>query len=272
VDYWINPQGLPQAQQAGAIEAVKKAFQAYKLTCSSLDFTYKGTSTSTAWVQGAILVAFLDTATMGSNAYQSYFAITNNDVGDISYAFIKLNGQKYPWTTAGAESGKLDIQTAVTQLIPGIIGYYVGDDPWGGSTKVIRYNNAETTLTQEQMDGVRNLYYKADTGCNKPATPQFCSAIPKPDTGIKEAGVPPSGDGSTIPPVTDGSVSPKYDSSVGPKYDGAISTKDGSTTTPPKDNGGCCRVSQASREGGSWGVATLGLLLLALCVIRRGRR
>ena len=273
VPYYINVSKVPAADQAPFEEAIKKAFDAYAaVTCSKLKFEYKGKSTSVSNEPDAILVYF-ETQASGMGAYFYKLEWNTAAAGDINKGIMMLNANGYSWTV-GAAQNKIDVQTAVTQMMPGVIGFYVGDDPWGGSlTSSIKYNYVQTTLTADQIAGVQHIYFDAaGAGCTQPAKPAACKALAPPD-GVKKEG-PTKTDG--VQPTTDG-PKPKFDQYKPPTGDAKptpdywIWTEAGTVVPPPAKDEGCCRVSHA-RDTSNAFYALIGAGLVALLLLRRRRR
>jgi hypothetical protein len=263
VPYYINASKTPAGvAKADAIAAIKKAFDAYAaVTCTTLKFDYKGESTSISDVPDAILVYFDDTAGVG--AYYAKMEWNTAALGDINKGVIMMNGNGYGWTV-GAAANKIDIQTAVTQMLPWTLGYYVGDDPWGGSqTSSIKYNYVQTDLTADQKLGAQVIYPGTGSGCTTPPKPSlWCKTIPKPD-GVKDSSVK-----TEKGAVGNEKSTPGNDINVTKKDAGSGDT---GGPTQPKDDGGCCRVSHARTTGDAY-FALLGIGVFALLVLRRRRR
>ena len=263
IPVWINASKLG-AQEAEAITAVTAAFTAYaSVTCSNLKFEIKGASTSTVEIPGAILVYWDKDTTWiyGNNLYYYEPHWDLYDPPNISWGKIALNA-KYEWTTQGAVAKKIDIQTALTQIIPAVLGFYVGDDPpqpTGRSGSLpITYNDMKRGLNGDQTNGVKLTYYDQQAGqdCVKPAAPQACASLP-----------PRSGDASTSTPGGGGGGMEGNDGGSG---DG-MAKGDGGTLLPPADDSGCCRVSYGHSVNPSY-LVLVGLGFLAVFIWRRRRR
>jgi MYXO-CTERM domain-containing protein len=230
IKYYVNASRLPAADQAAAIAAVQAAFLAWELPCTTLKFQHMGASTSTTDVPGAILVYWGNDAaswTSGLSAY--YYSLEYlTTAGDITKGAIGMNAKDYGWSV-GAQPAKIDIQTAVTQMIPGVIGFYVGPSPLTGDLG-LKLNEVRTTLTQDQKDGARYVYFKADPGCVQPAKPTACATwTPPPDGG---------------PPALDGGVKDK-----GPSKDGGIAKEGGKDALGPE---GGSKDAAIGKEAGAW--------------------
>ena len=259
IKYLVNASEAAPADKDAFITAVKAAFAAYEaVTCSELKFTYGGESVSVSSdALNAILVVFKGKDTGGSGAY---YYLTNSKPPDatlISDALIQMNVKDFKYVV-GKQTNAIDVQTAVTQMIPGALGFYVGTDPASGSLDEIKFNYQNTTVSDEQKKGVQFLYFKAGTGCTQPAAPAMC---------------PPKGQAGDGQKASDGGV--KGDGTKPAIVDGRIGAGDGKTggdasLPPPADDDGCCRVSHARSGAGQGLLALVGLgLLLAL---RRRRR
>lgn len=262
IGYHVNVSRLPAAQQQGALAAVQAAFASWELACTSLKFQYLGASTSTTEVPGAILVYFGNDAASWAHGASAYFYSLGwqSPSGAISTASIGMNARDYLWSV-GAAPMSIDIQSLVTQVMPGALGFYVGSDPQTGSVS-IAFNALNRTLTQAHLDGARYLYFQAGAGCIQPGKPAPCAtwtppadggppkldavaldASPAPDAakdaGVpdgKKDGVPPDGkkDGVAADGKKDGASSPDG------KQDGASSPdarKDGASGSDGKHEG-----------------------------------
>lgn len=270
VKYKINASKVAAADKAKFIAAVDAAFKAYEISCSSLKFQNDGETTSTNGSGSNVIVVNFSDQQTGS-AYFTDVGWQMYDPADISGATIQMNiaaGEKWKYIVGKAASS-IDIQTAVMQMIPPVIGFYAGSgDPKNVTFPEIKYNYENHTLSQEQKDGVLAVYFQAGAGCTKP-TPPNCATMPSPDGG------PKPGDGTN--PTTDGGPKPTTEAGTNPTTDGSVATGDGTTSLsetsplPPKDDeGGCCRVSHASSVGAETYLALVAVgLLLAL---RRRRR
>jgi hypothetical protein len=263
----INDTILPADLKVKALEAITAAFKAYEdITCSNLKFDIKGSGSSTTltWEEGAILVGFGDnTSVGGGSAYLTSLQMKPETEGEeIQYSYMLMNTQL--GYTVGAEVKMIDIQTAVMQMIPAVIGYFTGDgDPHKLNLPEIKYNYVNHTVSQEQITGAQFLYYDANdgTGCVLPAAPAACMTLPAIDASIstKDGGTNPTGDGNT---------NPTLDSSSSTGDQGLA--KDSGTKPPSGDDSGCCRVSHAQRTTGSAYLALAGVLIFL--AFRRRRR
>ncbi len=275
IPYYINAaKYTPAADKAKAIAAVQAAFASYeKVTCSALKFEYKGETTSVPPMTDAILVYFSDVSTGGAYLYMA--SVATYDPPDINSGSIQMtvNGFNYvvldPANLPPTTEKKIDIQTAVTQMIPGALGFYVGSSPADGSlTDSIKYSYVQRDLTADQIKGVQYLYYKNDTGCTQPAKPAACkTGTPTGDGPHAEAGVAKLDKGGTTP-GKEGGVIPRTEAGVplvdlGPTEAGVLPQKG--------DDGGCCRVSYAQHEVSSAYLALVGVALFLALRRRRGR-
>jgi MYXO-CTERM domain-containing protein len=194
IGYYVNVSRLPAAQQAAALAAVQAAFTRWELSCTTLKFQYQGASASTTDVPGAILVYWGNDAASwlyGASAY--YYGLQwQSLLGDVTRATIGMNAKDYLWSV-GASPQAIDIESAVTQIMPGALGFYAGADPQSGSV-AIAFNSINRTLTQEHQGGARYLYFKADPGCTQPPKPKPCATWLPPSDGVPpDAGVMDSG-------------------------------------------------------------------------------
>ncbi len=279
VAYYINASKVAAAEKTAAIDAVKAAFAAYeKVACTSLKFDYKGESTSVSSVADAILVNFSDISTGGAYYYGAN--VKTFDPPDITDALIQMNLKGYKWVV-GAQANAIDIQTAVTQMLPGALGFYAGGGAppkpggTGGDLPEIKYNVVVTTLSKDQEDGVKFLY--PGTGCTKPATPPMCAKVAPPAT---DGGPKPTTDGGPKPttdggpkPTTDGGPKPTADKSIGPVSETGVPIGGDPSPLPPKeDEGGCCRVGHTGSDLGNAYFGLLALLVLGALLVRGRRR
>jgi hypothetical protein len=195
----------------------------------------------------------------------------SNDMNKMSAGLMQFNcapnhpTYSFDWTTKGAEADKIDIQTAVTFVIPAVIGLQVGDSSKGYQAP-FSYDKEVTTLCQGHIDAVTYSYFdSAGSGCTKPTAPPVCSQATTPGDGSV------AGDG---PHKLDGGVV-KNDTGGGPPGDGYIPSGDGwipasDAGLPPGDgdDDGCCRVSHARSNS----VPFLTLLGFALLLVLARRR
>lgn len=268
----LSSNKVSQPKREAAMAAVQAAFKAYEIACSKLRFAEIKETTSFDPISGGILVYWGNDSTTWNFApdeqgrYPAYFHGKKNlydNAPDIDYGSIGMNARDFAWTVNGAEAGKLDIQTAIMQMIGPNVGFYWGDDPFGGSFAEIKYNNVARELSPEQKLGILNAYFQEGSGCTKPTAPldTDCDTVPprpRPDAGPivpKEAGVDPSSDGFIS----------SDDGASGGGGDGS------STTTPPSS--GCCRVAHDQGVGQTteplW--MALGLIGLLFVLRRRGK-
>jgi len=162
IGYYVNVSRLAQA-----------ACATWTLSCTSLGFQYRGAATSTTDVAGASLGYFGNDAAswpFGASAYYDSLE-WQSPTGSISKAAIGMNARDYQWSV-GAQASAIDIQSAVTQILPGALGFYVGDNPQTGSV-AIAFGSLNRTLTQEHLDGARYLYFQAGSGCVQPPKPRY---------------------------------------------------------------------------------------------------
>ncbi|MCB9555983.1 MAG: hypothetical protein H6707_07755 [Deltaproteobacteria bacterium] len=254
---------LPTPAQVEA--AVKAAFSAYSsVNCVDLTFDFKGALSPfvSNGKDGGILVYFGDGTeipwTFTNNAWFVSMNFNPATVGGIVKAYMAFNAKDFKWSI-GAEANKIDVQTAVTQLMPETLGYSVT----GGTFQIpIKFNDQTITLTTEQETGVQFLYPKS--GCTAPTKPPFCNPAAAGDGGVAaDSGTP--GDGGVSP---DSTVFPPADSGV-TKMDGNVVADGG--VIRPGDSDGCCRVSHA-RITDTTALVLIGLGLLVLVGRRRRER
>lgn len=194
-----------QVKKAEILQAVQAAFSAWEgVECTNLKFEYKGElSPFVPEQEGAIVVYFGNdnlTWTHGGDAYYTTSTIGLIAEGNITKASIGMNARDIKWSI-GAESNHIDIQTAVTHLIPAAIGFYVGSSPTTGSLMdFIGYNKVDHTVKPEHIAGAQFTYFAEGTSCTQTAEPPVCGeAIPTPDAGASEAGADDAGSGD--PPI-----------------------------------------------------------------------
>jgi hypothetical protein len=266
VQYYINASKLPPGSQTAAIDAVQAAFTAYKLpTCATLEFHYAGPSTSVASQSGAVLVVFSDVST--GSAYYYEAAVQTYDPPDIVSGLIQMTINPYNYVV-GKQPNAIDIQTAVMQMIPGVIGFYAAaGDPAQGNLPEINFDHVNHTLSQDQKDGILVTYPTTDAGCTKPAAPPACQKSTPAGDGVKPAGdgVKPAGDGK---PVTSDGYKPPLGDAKSPGVDGGVHGD--ATLPPPPAESGCCRVSHATSDLSGLYLGVVGVIVLVL--LRRRRR
>ncbi len=288
IKYHINASRLPAADQAAAIAAVQAAFKSWELPCTTLQFQYAGPSTAFGEVPGTINVYWGNDATSwphGSSSYYWYYGgITSLATGEMTKASLGGNAIDWGWTVGGGPKA-YDIQTALTWMIPGAIGFFVGNDPDQGSIG-FQPNEVKRTLTAEHVAAARATYFKADPGCAPPIKLTPCElwdpsvdAGPVPDIGVADGGAdgptpdaaPPAdaGPAADAPPVAD--IGPIPD--VGTTVDGDDGAADqgpppgdAPATTGGAGDDGCCSISHVLRA--DQGI----LLLLGLLALLRRRR
>ena len=257
IDYYtFIPQsgGSLPSDRAAVLEAIKAAFQAYEdIPCSTLQFNHAGAlDTLVTQRRGAILVYFAhdESAPAIGGAYIYNMSWLTVAQGEIDEATIALNAKDFAYTI-GAEPNKIDIQTAVMQLIPPMLGYFVGQQP-GGAIEAIKFNEINHTLDARQIAGAQYSYFKADNGCVRPEQPSPC--VPH-GSSAGDGGSSTAGDAGT------GAASDASSggSSGGGAGDSGVSTSDrdsgsgvvggsdagasgDASTTAPSDDDGCCRV------------------------------
>jgi hypothetical protein len=282
VKYYINASAVDPAKKAAWIKAVQDAFATYQaVPCTTLAFKYEGEHASVAYVQGAILVVFSGVVTGGSY-YWGNTQGTQFEPADITQALIQMNIKEAKGSYGiGAAPNQIDIQTAVTQMIPWAVGFYAGSgDPNKGNLPAINYNVVTTTLTAEQIQGVQAQYPKTGAGCSSQPLAQPCKTVPPPPGGEpgkpKEAGpVTPGKEAGPVGPGKEtGPVTPGKD--AGPtKYNEAGQpippAGDGPGLPGKEEDKGCCRVSHATSHTGNLFLALVGGLIL-LGLLRRRRR
>ena len=284
--YYPKTGGKMPADRAKVTDEVMAAFKAYELKCTNLKFKLEGVQTTLiTQVKGAIVVYFGTNAESpstwpgGSSIYQYNMKWKDVASGEIEEAQIGLNASPtsaYEWVIGSPDGKKnqIDIRSAMIQMIPGAVGYFVGADQKTGQVN-IQVGVEQRTLTQEQTDGATYIYFdKAQAGCTQPAQPKACdpngpaigdSGVPvKNDGGVGGDGnVPPVGDGGTVRDSGGGTG----DSGLPIGVDGSVGG-DGGTTG---GSGGCCRVSYVETSDAPYAIL-VGLALVGLLVSRRRRR
>jgi hypothetical protein len=279
IPYKINAKLIKDAnKKQKAIDAVKSAFTAFEgISCSNLSFTYAGEeTTSFSSVTGYILVYFGDTSQdasswiAGTAAYYRDMNYTDYyKTGQILWASLGMNAKDYGWyvysssgnTDIVTVTGKMiDIKTSVMWMIPDAIGYYVGTDSTMTNLP-IAYDSELTSLCSLLSQGAQYTYFKSGTGCTQPTISTVCAG-----GDVVKEGTAPHEYVPTDKPIYEAGAS----GDGGGGGDGAHS---GDATFPPKDDGGCCRVSHARSEGpGAPTLVLLGLAGVLLLVRARSRR
>ena len=194
IPYKINASLLPVGKRQAAIDAVKAAFKAYELPCTSLKFSYEGASTSFSDVKGHILIywghATKDASSWihGSATYFRQMYFTSYQTGEIDRAYVALNAKNSGWYAGKTEVvpppsatryAQLDIKTVMMWMIPDLIGYMVSTD-LSKAQLPIKYSTTLPALCKEHKDGAMYTYFQAGTGCKKPTKPAHCLGGPKP--------------------------------------------------------------------------------------------
>ena len=298
IPFWINASLLPAATRAVAVQAVKNAFAAYQLPCTSLKFTYAGAHTSFSDVQGGILVTFgnktKDTGSWihGNAAYWRYMNINSYQTGEISYGYIHLNAGLYGWNVGGTQvqappkatpHSIIDIKTAVMWIIPDLLGFLVSKD-FTKSELPIAYKTQLKAPCPMHTTGAQFSYFKkTSASCTKPASVASCPGGFDPgDMGVladgfytdmpgrKDKGVWPTSDLGS-PPASDSGVIPGLDgkgkacTSPSQCATNEVCTIDGHCQAIGGGDDGC------SVAGGVGGGAGVLLVLAFLLGIRRRR-
>ncbi len=189
IHFYVNPSLLPATKRQAAVNAVKAAFAAYQLPCTSLKFKYAGIHSSFSDVPGAILVYWGDKSADSSSwihgqaAYWRYMNLNSYTTGEISYGYIAFNAGLYGWSAGGtavqpppkgAANSIIDIKTAVMWLIPDMLGYMVSKD-FSKPELPIAYKTQLKALCSEHTKGAKNTYFKSGSGCVKPAGVTACT-------------------------------------------------------------------------------------------------
>lgn len=184
-----------QVEKENILNAIKAAFKTWELPCTSIKFNYKGEMDEKTFFAGktmdnAIVVYFgHDTGTWvsGDLAYTTEVNIQTDAEADIITAVIGMNAKDWAWSLDAAKN-KIDIQSAVTQLIPTALGFYVGPDPVGAGQVNLAFNALDRDLQSSHKEGATYGYFKNDANCTQPAMPFLCGSD-YPQTGA-DAGVP----------------------------------------------------------------------------------
>ncbi|MCA9665416.1 MAG: hypothetical protein KC503_07505 [Myxococcales bacterium] len=270
--------------KAMVIAAIDAAFKAYTdIPCSTIKFKNAGELTTLVTENSGFITVYFGKDSSewiyGNSAYNYQLRFKSLAKGDIDWGTIGMNAATQQWAI-GAEANKIDVQTAVMQMIPGVIGYYVGTDPVGGSVD-IKYNTVNHTVSADQTTGAQYTYHdSANSSCTQPAKPNHCPTAANPG----DAGPGSDADG-TVNPGTDGTVNPGTDGTVNPGTDGTVNPGTDGTVNPGTDGGtsggdggggsgdddGCCRVSHA-RSANIPFFTLLGLALFIGLTRRRWRK
>jgi hypothetical protein len=190
-----------QVEKQKILDAVRASFDAYEqIPCVGLEFEYAGDPPALLTEEpGAIVIYFgatEDVWTLGDLAWTTK-AITGNAQNHISKAWIGFNAKDWWWSLADpADGDKLDIQSALLELIPITLGYYVGPD---AKTSVfdISLGAVDRSLDDLKRLGAQALYWNAEAnGCSaeRPADPVACQNVSVPDAGVADASAADAGD------------------------------------------------------------------------------
>lgn len=288
IPYTINPSLLPATKRQAAIDAVKAAFSAFELPCTTLKFKYDGLSTSFSDVPGKILIYWGDTGQdtsswiHGSSVYFRYMHFSSIQTGEIDGGYVALNAKESGWTAGSTEvvkppAGKtyatIDIKTMMLWLIPDLLGFYVAKD----TTKMevpVTYGGKLTGPCPLHKQGAQFSYFQAGTGCTKPTKPEFCKHGTSPVPG--DLGPIPDGfftdmalrpDKGTVTPQNDAGTT-KVCTSNTECPSGQVCTIEGKcvTVSTGEDDSGCNVASSRPPTLPAW-----LLLALAALVARRRR-
>ena len=302
IPYYINASVITDTlEKTKAIEAVKKAFSAWEITCTGLKFEFKGETTDFVPSAGSILAFWGNDALnwpFGADAYQFGYQFSGTQYHS---ALIGMNYRDFKWSDAGI-AGAFDIQTTVMWLIAPTIGFFYGSNPATG-TMSMPYGSVNHNLTQAHIDGAKFLYANStDPSCAVTVTPTYCANWSPPmDGGATIDGPPSQLDGgvdssllSDQPALADSSsiidqgqsedqaviedaaqiidAISVQDNSLAPE-EGGNPSKD-SAMTPPADvsDSGCCNVHQSSQWRSSIDTYLLSFLLLGLALMRQRRK
>jgi hypothetical protein len=174
-------------KKAEIIAAVQAAFETWsKVPCANLKFEYKGELPSfISEKQGAILVYWgYDSLTWTSQAPVLAGAyVQNDDTAALTRAVIGFDAHNWGWSIGTKEKYTFDIQTAVTQMLPVALGFYVGADPTG-KLLWLYPEYIQTALTPMQEQGAQFLYFNSSGSCTKPNPPSLCGVTPTVDRGV----------------------------------------------------------------------------------------
>ena len=292
IPYWVNVSLLPAAKQATAIAAIKAAFAAFELPCTSIKFRYHGTHTSFSDLPTGILVALGDKAkdagswTHGNAAYWRHANHNSYQTGEITYGSIHLNAGLYGWNVAGTQiqappkatpHAIIDIKTAVMWSIPDMLGFQVVKD-LSKPELPIEYKTQLTALCALHTKGAQYGYFKkTSASCTRPATVSTCTG------GFDPGDIGVLGDGfyTDMPGRMDSSVWPSIDSGITPGADvgggkgkACTSSTQCATDEVCTPQGYCEKTSEPDQGCGVAGTPGSGpaAAVLVLLMVLGGRR
>lgn len=244
IRYVVNASLLAKPQ--AAIDAVKAAFAAYEqIPCTTLKFKYDGTSSSFSDVPGKILIYWgnkLKDSSSWIHGKAAYFRAMNFNsyqTGEIVGGYVALNSELYGWDAGKTQVApppssqsfaRMDIKTVLLWNIPDLLGFNVSADP-SKPDLPIKYSTVLPGPCPQHKTGAQYSYFKAGTGCTRPAKPSSCPGGPN----LGDMGV--VGDGFfTDMPLRDGGGSTSADQG---------GTTPGADAAPPKS---CTSSSQCASD------------------------
>jgi hypothetical protein len=172
------------------IAAVQAALDTWsKAPCANLKFEFKGELPSfVTEKQGALLIYWgYDKLTWTSSGpVDVKTRIQSDDTAAITSAVIGFDAHNWGWSLGTKEKYTFDIQTAVTQMLPAALGFYVGSDPNGKLLWLVP-EYIQTSLSPLQEQGAQFLYFNASGSCTKPNPPAVCGVKATVDKGVVDA-------------------------------------------------------------------------------------
>ena len=167
VIYYINENGTPDC--IGGFAAIQAAYQTWEdVSCSYMDFTYGGTTSSTAWgnMDGINLNVWFESNWSGITGTGSNVIAVNTIWfstidGHLLDSDIAYNGENFTWSCTG-EAGKMDIQNIATHEIGHSLALDDLYDPEDSEKTMYGYSSlGETkkrTLHDDDIAGICHLY------------------------------------------------------------------------------------------------------------------
>jgi len=251
IHFYVNASLLPAAKQQAAIDAVKAAFAAFQLPCTTLKFKYAGASTSFSDVPGGILIYWgnksKDSSSWihGNAAYWRYMNINSYQTGEISYAYMAFNAGLYGWNAGGtavqpppksAKNSIIDIKTAVTWLIPDVLGYMATKDPTKPDLPIAYKTQLKALCAAHKTGATYSYFKKTSASCTKPTTVKACAGGFDPGDGVLSDGF-------------FGDMAARKDKGPGPGPDGGGSLVDGASASADGGGGQKCSASSQCPAG-----------------------
>lgn len=268
VKYKINAAIIPETTRATVVSEVQAAFDAYnQILCTSLQFSFDGETESLSSVGGEILIQFLDDAHMSGGGYlQEGQQKASSEGKEWDFFTISLNTKYFG---VGQDTSKIDIQTALIQMIPMAVGIYVGTPNNNAyDYQELKFNYVNHSVSQEQTEAIQWLYFKEGESCTKPSDPPACRQVELKFDGKQHDGgvIPSTGDGGgTQPTYQDSSIINSYSDG------GSISNWSDSGYQRPTQSAddGCCRVSSARTSTAESYLLLVGLGIVTFIFLRR---